>query len=373
LSAVEARPDVVGAFSPDITVPGPGERRTLDALTTLRFVAAFRIMMFHMVRWDAQPFVLRSLVYTPLGVSYFFVASGFLLTYVYGEASDRGWMSVGRFWRKRCWRLLPVYYIGLVVAIPLLVSQHDLSASKIVATLLLVQAWFPSIALYWNFPAWALSALLFFYVTLPGVLRLTRRTTTRGLIALAIALWLIGIACGVAYVWLRPDGLSHVDWHTRAEWLHVLKFNPLVRLPEFLLGVCAGRLFLRRGGFGRFSTWAFGAAVIITVAALLAAQLLPYPVASSGLLDPLLVIILVSLATDGPVARFLSRPALVQLGRSSFCLYMVHAPLLYLGWTYAPSGWRHSTVYLMALIPTIIGISFTLYQWVERPLTNHGR
>jgi peptidoglycan/LPS O-acetylase OafA/YrhL len=151
--------------------------------------------------------------------------------------------------------------------------------------------------------------------------------------------------------------------------LNVFKFNPLVRLPEFLIGVAAGRCFLLRGGFGRFATVAIAAAVVATVGALYGSALLPYPIAISGLLDPLLVVVVISLATDGPVARALSRPALVRLGQSSFCLYMVHAPLLYLGWTYAPPEWRHRPAYLLALILSITVIAVALYWWVERPIT----
>src|SRR5579862_1447365 len=168
----------------------PRAQGMLDALTTLRFLAAFRVMMFHIVNWETKGFALRALMGAPLGVSYFFLSSGFLLTYVHSASAARGTFDARRFWVKRAVRILPVYYLGLVVALPLLIGNGDVTVGKSLETVFLLHAWFAGGALYWNYPAWALSALAFFYAIFPGLLMATRMTSRR-------ALWLLG---GIAWV-----------------------------------------------------------------------------------------------------------------------------------------------------------------------------
>jgi peptidoglycan/LPS O-acetylase OafA/YrhL len=197
--------------------------------------------------------------------------------------------------------------------------------------------------------------------------------SSRRIVALGVSVWALSLALGVMYVWLQPDGLAHVTLATRADWLNLLKMNPLVRLPEFLLGICAGQLFLRRGGFGPRAPRIFGITIVALCAALLLAPQLPYPVASSGFMDPLLAVALVCLATDNVVTRFLSHPSLIRFGQSSFCLYMVHAPLLFYAQGLLPSSWRHRPAYIATTIPAIVLIALALYTWIEAPITKYYR
>jgi peptidoglycan/LPS O-acetylase OafA/YrhL len=306
---------------------------------------------------------------TPIGVSYFFVSSGFLLAYTYADRP----IALGDLWAKRASRILPVYYLGLLLAIPMLITGGGVTLGRVVATLALLQSWNPRTALYWNFPAWALSALAFFYFILPFALRITTRLSPRRLVWFGVIMWAVSLASGLAYVWFRPDGLASVTLYTRADWLHVLKFNPLVRLPEFVLGVCAGQLFSRVGGLGARAPRIFAITIGVLALSLLLVQLLPYPVANSGCMDPLLAVVLVCLASDNPVTRFFSRPWLVRLGQSSFCLYMVHAPLLLYARLFLPISWQHRAVYLWVTIPAIVLSALALYTWVEAPISRMFR
>lgn len=325
-------------------------------------------MTWHMVNWETKGFWLRALMGTPLGVSYFFLASGFLLTYAHSAAAERGTFDTRRFWLKRCVRILPVYYLGLLVALPLLIGTHDVSLGKTLATLSLVQAWSPGSALYWNYPAWALSALAFFYAVFPLLLLGTARLSRRAVWVLALIAWAVTIASGVAYAVLNPDGLLHVSAGSHGTWLDVLRYNPLVRLPEFLLGVLGARLYLRSEGFGARATRVAGYGVVALAVGLVLAQALPYSVTNNGLLDPVLMVLLAALATDGPVSRALSHRWLVFLGQSSFCLYMVHAPVLYAARAIAPQ-YRRAPMFIALVIPSAVVIALALYRYVELPVT----
>ena len=98
-------------------------RERLAPLTALRFVAAFRIAMYHFTHGEPPAGWLAGLMGTPVGASFFFVCSGFALTYVYAHQFAEGTFSRRRFYAARCARILPVYALALVVALPIMLSR----------------------------------------------------------------------------------------------------------------------------------------------------------------------------------------------------------------------------------------------------------
>src|SRR6476620_6656817 len=93
-------------------------RPRLHAITSLRFLAALHVVLFHMRvvgilsggPWWYQNFA--SIGY--IGVNFFFVLSGFILVYTYAGSS----FSVRRFWQARFARIYPAYVVSLIVAAP---------------------------------------------------------------------------------------------------------------------------------------------------------------------------------------------------------------------------------------------------------------
>ena len=344
--------------------------KNLTALTSIRFLAALRVAIYHLVNWESRTYWWRGLMGTPASVSYFFVSSGFLLTYTYGARFDRDEMNYRKFWLGRCVRLLPVYFLGLLVALPVLLHTHEVAPGKMALTILLLQSWSPNSALYWNAPAWALSNLAFCYLSLPFLLRATRHFSKTTCIMSAAAAWAVSLTLSLTYLYLNPDGLPHLDSNTVAFWLWVLKYNPLCHVPEFFIGVLAARLFTSTGGFGgRQSDFAFllSAAVILVI--LLFGYSLPYPVTHTGLLAPLLAVLIASIASGAFIDKVLKPKWFVLLGQSSFALYMFHVPLLtFTSWFFA-NRIELGPVGHLVEIAVIVALSLALYQWVEAPLT----
>ena len=80
-----------------ISRPGPAPASTaagaqLPALTSLRFVAAFAVLVLHYrdLLGPLPAWLLRAIVGGQFGVTFFFVLSGFILTYRYREWFARG-------------------------------------------------------------------------------------------------------------------------------------------------------------------------------------------------------------------------------------------------------------------------------------------
>jgi peptidoglycan/LPS O-acetylase OafA/YrhL len=231
--------------------------------------------------------------------------------------------------------------------------------------LLLLQSWVPNAALYWNAPAWALSSLAFFYLTLPLVLKLTQTLSKRACLIVGGLAWCVSLSLGLLYFYLNPDHLDHINTHSHGFWLGVIKYNPLARIPEFLIGVTAGRYFLLSGGLQqRVSSWVFVATSLALVGFLLMGPQIPFPITNSGLLAPVLAVLITSMASGGRAVEFLKRRWFMALGQSSYCLYMLHAPLW--GMLYK----LHSPVWNASLFVAIVLLCLGLYEWVEKPASS---
>ena len=151
-------------------------------LTGLRFVAAFYVFLFHIhIRWPLthQPFVRNILDEGAIGMSLFFVLSGFVLAYRYAD----GRTPLRDYLINRFARIYPVYVVAAVVTLPWIGVGLDTGspgelwaslarfAALIFANVFLIQAWFLQFFSYWNDGAsWSIAVEAFFYVILPVVL-----------------------------------------------------------------------------------------------------------------------------------------------------------------------------------------------------------
>jgi peptidoglycan/LPS O-acetylase OafA/YrhL len=354
-------------------------RPKLTALTTLRFLAALHVVLFHMRvvgilpggPWWYQNFA--SVGY--IGVNLFFVLSGFILVYNYAGAAVTPW----RFWQARFARIYPAYALSLVVSapffffavrhldIPFLAWSKQHLGAACVLTVSLLQAWFPQAALTWNAVCWSLSVEGFFYVAFPLFLAWSKEFTPRTLFW-GIAGWsLLSLSISVLYLLLHPDGIDKINsGETTLLWKNILSFNPLVRLPEFLVGMCAGRLFCSARNNQRLATPLVVAGTVVVAGLILIADRIPNPLISAGILSPAFATIIYGLALRPRWSSILETPALVLLGDASYSLYLLHSTVIstvfertaFLAW-----GIRAAVAFLAAVAASLLA-----YFLVEEPL-----
>lgn len=304
-----------------------GSQPRLHALTSLRFFAALHVLAFHIQGSRPLPLpapVVRLVEVGFVSVSFFFVLSGFILTVSYASRPPHQHLrqyAVGRFAR-----IYPLYALGLLAMAPFWFRQASIGSS--LSTLTLMQSWFPSWALSWNPPAWSLSVEAFFYAVFPWALPSVLRASLPRLWSVAIGGWVLGLLLSGVYVWTQPDGLIDVDDSSSGFWLSALKFHPLVRLPEFVLGMVLGRSFLE----GRWPSLKIAGAVaaVLLGVVLMYSQGIPFPLLHNGVLTPLFVVIVAAAAQNGlaPFHHALSHRWLVRLGEASYALYILQTPLL---------------------------------------------
>ncbi len=207
----------------------------IHALTGLRFLAAAAVFIYHV-----DGYLTVASHRFPLGataVSFFFVLSGYILTYVYYDRlrEQPMWGSdTRRFLVTRWARLWPLHLTCLVLALVLAPFSGFAvdwnarnSVPSFVANLLMIQSWIPVHRWFLDFNSvsWSISTEMFFYLTFPFLLAARRRFpwVIAGTLALALAV--------------------HAVWQTATSlpaWFSVLNLivaNPLTQLYQFALGM----------------------------------------------------------------------------------------------------------------------------------------
>ncbi len=352
-------------------------RPRLPALTSVRFFAAFHILLFHL--WaekgimHAPEWFQRFASTGYVAVTFFFVLSGFILVYTYGGRK----LDLRRFWRARLARLYPVYLLSLLMTGPFFLYatlkinfpdfawfRNHLSASLLLV-LAMFQAWVPQAALGWNGVGWAVSVEIFFYLSFPVLLGRFSRISNRALAMLCVASWAMALALADTYMLLAPDYFE-ADPNQYAFWLNALKFNPLVRLPEFLIGLACGLWFLRGGHNPKAASPLVLGGTALALLTTAISPLIPYPVMHTGLYAPAFAAIICGLALRPSWTSLLEFRWLVLLGESSYALFLLHAMIigmfLFLGTMYGARP-----LWLVGGVVMAIAVALFVFRFVEEP------
>jgi peptidoglycan/LPS O-acetylase OafA/YrhL len=315
------------------------------------------------------------------GVSLFFVLSGFVLAYTYLERGDIQRIERRMFWAARFARVYPVYLVSLLVALPafagLIIIRDgallgpETSPGKIaLTTLTLTHAWSWTTAWQWNSPGWSLSAEAFFYCMFPLIVPPLLRQARGRLLFTAGALWLLALLPPVLYLLCHADGGIAAS---RDGILMSVKFNPVLRIPEFAMGVVLGKLFLERPAAqsnSRWAGWMSETAAGVIVALLAMSPALPFILLHNGLLAPAFGLLIFGLACGrGPLARILSHPGLLLLGEASYALYLLHQPLWWWVTTlkYVSALDRQPASFFVGYVVITLLASVVVLQLVEKP------
>ncbi|MET7423497.1 acyltransferase [Dactylosporangium sp. NPDC005555] len=331
----------------------------LPSLTGLRWAAALIVFGQHLLEQYYNPQLVaakpvRSAVWAALahggglGVSFFFVLSGFVLAW-----SARPGEPARTFWWRRFSKIYPATFVTTVAAVFIIGGAGPL---QLATHLTLTQSWVPRRDVYagLNIVSWSLSCEAFFYLCFPLLLAGLRRLGPAGLWAIAVMM----VECVVAL----GANLVHAS-HATAAWVGYLL--PPVRMAEFTLGVCVA-LLVRSGSWrGPGLRWSLALLPPAMVAGLFA----PYPLNEHAItLVPVTCIVAAAARADLRGARtFWSRPVMVYLGELSFAFYLVHYLVIaaFNRWGLLP----HHAGPLQALVATVSVLWFSL---IAAMLVYHG-
>jgi peptidoglycan/LPS O-acetylase OafA/YrhL len=356
-------------------------------LDTARGLAAVSVVIWHyftaLAGYDASAVVYHSaghlFWYGEADVIFFFVHSGFILTYSYANAESRlNFPGYTRYLIERIFRIYPLFLFILAVSYILrstvypfsngsYLSSHLLqlwnarkSAAEVAKEAILVirvpddandrfmpQDWtltvellvcpfIPFLSLLWRRGKW------FFWPVVLIALKFLHFNTY--LFEFATGVFIFFLWKDTRRVWARTPVLIRIVAGVAGVVLYscLMNFSPLFSLDHMLFSP----------GVDRFIVVA-GCAVFFMI-----------------------------MISSTKVQRVMSNPFLVKIGRSCYSLYLVHLLLLICfadpgmrllhEWFTAPF-WLYGLILLVVYLAVTIGISFLTYRFVEKPFNQLGK
>jgi peptidoglycan/LPS O-acetylase OafA/YrhL len=315
------------------------------------------------------------------GVSFFFVLSGFILSYNYSSFTTVG--ATRRFFLARFARIWPSHIVCLglfflIVPRPLWYIPYPSPTlgTLLLANFFLVQSWIPfkQFVLSLNGVAWSISVELFFYLSFPILIRF-KAAQRWHLCATALG---ILVFCSLIVDNNLPLG-PNVEGVSAWSLLYV---NPLVRLLEFQIGIVTADLFRATQAWRIRSNAAATLLEILAAAAVLLAlfiapisaaelsrtghfgEVISVWVVNQGAFVFFAILVWAYARGEGWISRLLSRPALTFLGEISFALYLVHQIVLR---RWVSLGLGLHQLDLLILWPLLITLAAAIFLCVERP------
>ncbi len=384
------------------------QKTTIPSLDGVRAAACLMVLVFHvdylMQLWNVTwlgHLGIAIFLSGDTGVTLFFVLSGFLLFLPYAKSLlfDSSWSSMGRFYLRRAFRIIPGYYITLFLVV-LFIHPEYLHPDHYKYLALFLTFFMDSVqATYQKIdgPFWTLAVEWQFYLLLPFFALAIRFIVQRGTVqwrVVKLSLCLVTlIAWGMisryegAYVYAHP-AITLFGSHTVVNVILFFLYGATGGgfhgkfLEDFAVGMIVSMCYIVattkkpghnweswQNGLKQLSPWLWGFGVIVLVVMAMwesnqsntslwpfLAPLFPYYLwwreicLSVGFGSCVLGI----LFGCAGLQRLFSLPPLRWLGFISFSLYMWHIPLL--------------GIFLTYILPRLhlhFGLSFALcWAWV---------
>ena len=340
------------------------QRQHLAALTSVRFIAAFLVLMSHGL--SVFPFLPKLTVYS-YAVPFFFVLSGFILMHTYGS----GDLNIGRFFRARLARLWPAHVTWLFIGF--FVVGYTIDWPKLILNVMMLHAWSPyRVDFYsYNSVSWSISTEMALYAAFPFLAKGFRQNWPFKL-ALCIVLYQAVYLYALNYPPSKDYRVIQFG-----SWLYAF---PPSRLHGFCLGMVAFVLWEKwRARYDTLPPLAGEVVGLLVLAGALQFTKISWVYSDFRWLIPVIVYtafaaLLIPIAQGrGPLSRLLAWRPLVYLGEISFALYLSHQIILnyFVRSERAdPNFWwaqLSDPVKFAIYVAVVIAASAATYHWVERP------
>jgi peptidoglycan/LPS O-acetylase OafA/YrhL len=361
----------------------------IECLDGLRGLAALWVLMGHCVMlagWSL-PIIDKP----DLGVDLFMMLSGFLMVFHYQErAAKEPWSEPAtwwRFWLRRYFRIAPLYYVALTIAVllgpavfawRLLVDQFvglpsppaatfiDRSFTNITLHLSFVFGLLPAYSARTALPDWSLGLEMQFYAVFPALMLLTKK------LGWLFAVFLLAMLAAI---------VTHATWHLRIRYPmpSFLSFKLDIFLAGMLVAQCC------RQERGNIATY-FALMLILAL----------QPFQGEGSLERIVVreIMIVTFfslilnkrlpgylaVAAHKIATILSGKGFRWLGEVSYGTYLWHLPVATFVIAWLTFKWGHSLSPFarfmtgLVLVSTVVyPLSWLTYRFVEVPGQILGR
>jgi len=334
-------------------------------------------------------------VYGALGttaLSWFFVLSGFILSYTYTELETRAQFK--RFYTHRFIRIYPVYFLSVAFSSALVIIgyqvmgenyfaevhrpfelMYDLPENKdggfwlmaVIRHLTFTQSAssIETLNLVFDGPLWSLVLEVYFYLTFPIFLFLLKNINTRARIAIAFLLgYLLQFVLILVFL---PDAEEYNVMN-----LNVTVYtNPLIRGIEFVFGMLLYKLFALNMAAEvqrRMKLWpSILAASVWIIVVVLSEMYVLYQFRVYFVALPFVCYLVYALATMNWFPEGRADRICVLCGGISYVLYCFHWPLMELIQLFDLLPQLPFPLHLLLLTAVLLIFSWLIYRFVETP------
>jgi peptidoglycan/LPS O-acetylase OafA/YrhL len=355
------------------------------ALTGVRAIAAYLVFFLHFNPFrpveghtEGSEFSSLFLIFNELhiGVSIFFVLSGFLICLRYVESFQLTKHWFVRYFQNRVARIYPMYF--LLTTLTFAVNGFDVSLY--LAHITFLRGFFDDLRFTGIGPGWSLTVEECFYFAAPFIFLFLRR---RFPLYLQVLVWL-GVGVGLVFI-SQKTGLSTLNG-LMGSLKNTLLYTFFGRCIEFYIGIQLAIFFkkytqqtvpkpLIPNGFYTAigGTWMLGCVVGLAF--------LKTPDLAQGLLHPMGIFVNNAVLPVGVALFFwglltehtffrkvLETPFMELLGKSSYIFYLIHFGVI--------SAFITEHITHHQLLPTFISlniVAIVLFQTLEEPLNHRIR
>lgn len=335
----------------------------IDSLTSLRFLFALCVFVSHLgiLQTDPKYKILYDKIFYEgfLGVSFFFILSGFILSYAYNSRLNRSLSSIKTFYIGRIARIYPVHIVTMLIAIvfALILNKKDL---HILPNMFLLQSFFSSQDIYFslNAPSWSISDEMFFYSLFPITVFLSMRYKLIAFILLFISIVFLN--------YYLNESLKHY-------WLYI---SPFTRFADFLLGILLYQYSLKIKNKSINSNLIECLSFFVFFVFFVFHDFIPVSLRYSIYYWIPMSLIIISFSVSwrsgqlGLISKLLSNKCLVFLGEISFCFYLSHMLVMTVMFFIKKQLGLTIDLLLFSLLVLICTVifSFLLHRYIELPL-----
>ncbi|MCQ9640310.1 acyltransferase [Chryseobacterium sp. WG14] len=197
----------------------------IKPLTSLRFFFAFFVFLSHLsyLKEDERYKTMFNDIFSEgfLGVSFFFILSGFILALNYRDKFKNKTITLKKFYIARFARIYPLYLVTILISIPMLYSSFKI----LLYNIFLIQSYIPDQKYFFSFnaPSWSISDEIFFYALFPILIGISFKFSR----IFKILLLIIFVSLLIVLNNFLPEEKSHY-------WLYI---SPFTRIFDFILGI----------------------------------------------------------------------------------------------------------------------------------------
>jgi peptidoglycan/LPS O-acetylase OafA/YrhL len=347
----------------------------IKPLTSFRFIFAFMVFFSHLeflnnskieeLRWISHYIFYEGYI----GVSFFFILSGFVLAYNYQSKLLFNKVQIKKFYTARIARIFPLHVLTFIISIPLTSSvffeNKILWILQAITNFTLIQSFIPSRSFYLSFnaPSWSISCEFFFYIIFPILIFFYTKYKKFWILVLIIVLVL--------------PFLSFLPFFTSEKLYNAFFYiNPFFRIIDFFIGILIYNLYqnvINENIKLNYNFLEIGSIFLFLLFFAFHYFIIYYARYSFYYWIPISFLVFSFSFQKGFISKILSQKIFVYLGEISFAFYLFHRLILiyFIKFNHLYIGIENDILIVIIVFITSIIISHLSYKYFEIPFKKY--